>query len=306
MKHSTKIIALVAALLTVNGTAAVAEQKGTSGELLPWVSRLYGVKVGGSAVMPAQQHALKAAHQRGKSHSSFAPLQLPAGISFSLGSETSGQAAVGVSSAYTAAPAEKTSVRMAADTTARFGDYYAILAVDYDLPRPMVGAGEKNRKGSALDVSATAKVKGLATGINYARRNEYQPGVDQKMSTGLPYHIFTTGKGEDAYEQDGYALFFSVGYDVTEKLNMNGTLGYAKVKNRAESDASPESRRWGVDIGASYRLLDNLYYDAHLGYVTLDGPPEAPAPQGNTPLPLASDPAGGNFYHMINQLRMTF
>lgn len=307
MNRSTKIFALAALLLTVNAPAAVAEQKGAGGEFLSWVSRLYGIRAGSSAAISPPKHTLKAAHQRNKVTPSLAPFQLPAGISFSLGSESAGQAQPSVNPLAATSPAEKASSRVATDTTARFGDYYAALAVDYDLPRAAAGIGQKNRKGSALDLAAGTKVKGLDAGIGYARRNDYQPALDQKAASGLPYHIFATGgKGENVYDQDGYALFFSVGYDLTEDLNMNGTLGYARVKNRTESEASLESQRWGLDIGASYRLLDNLYYDAHLGYVTLDGPPESSASAASSPTPAANDPAGGNFYHVINQLRMTF
>jgi len=302
MKGSMKTIALVGLLLAMHATPALAEQKGNSGDLLSWFSRLYGVRVGASEAVPAQKHALKPAHQRSRAISSFSPVLLPSNISFSLGSEASGQAVR--QPAQTAPPAEKNANRVAVDSTFRFGDYYAGLAVDYDLPRPVANVGAKNGRGSSLDLGAGAKVKGLHAGVGLSSRNGYQPDLDQKMASGLPHHIFSTARGENAYEQDGYALFFSLGYDLTEHLNMSGTLGYARVKNRTESDAALESQRWGVDIGASYRLLDNLYYDAHLGYVTLDGAPDAPPPAS---LSAGSDPAGGsNIYHVINQLRMTF
>jgi hypothetical protein len=179
-----------------------------------------------------------------------------------------------------------------------------VLAYDYDLPSPVAGVAPQGRAGSSLSLGAGTSVKGFDAGVAFARRSDYQPELAQKMASGLPHHIFTTAKGDKAaYEQDGYALFFSLGYDLSEHLNMSGTLGYARVKNGSEGEASLESQRWGVDIGASYRLMNNLYYDAHLGYVTLDGPPEGPA-AGSLPSPAsASDPG---MYHVINQLRMTF
>lgn len=303
MKGSMRTVALAALLLAVHATPALAEQKGTSGELLSWFSRLYGVRTGASEAHPTQKHALKPAHQRSRATSSFTPVRLPNNISFSLGSDTAAQALLPLS--QTASPAEKNANRVAVDSTLRFGDYYAGLAVDYDLPRPVASVGPKNSKGSALDLGAGTKMKGLDAGIGLSRRNGYQPDLAQKMAPGLPHHIFATASGENAYEQDGYALFFSLGYDLTEHLNMSGTLGYARVKGRTESAAALESQRWGVDIGASYRLLNNLYYDAHLGYVTLDGAQVAPA---SSPASLSggSDPADGNIYHVINQLRMTF
>ncbi|MBU0945042.1 MAG: hypothetical protein KJ804_15185 [Proteobacteria bacterium] len=54
-------------------------------------------------------------------------------------------------------------------------------------------------------------------------------------------------------------------FQATEKIGLHGALGYAMAA--AEMEGFDNDYGWEVDLGASYKLLDNLTYNLHFGYL---------------------------------------
>lgn len=131
----------------------------------------------------------------------------------------------------------------------------------------------------------------------------------------LPVYIFSPtvgGADLDHYSDNSQALFFYLGYDLTSRLNLRGTMGIAGSKNGGDdSHLLENTRRWGVDFAATYQLLDNLVYQAHLGYVSLDhgGTPAALPRLGGESLPRSAASLDGepsSLYQIGSHIRMTF
>lgn len=132
-----------------------------------------------------------------------------------------------------------------------------------------------------------------------------------------PVYIFSPAASTtsflDHYSEDSQALYFYLGYDLTSRLNLRGTVGIAGPgKGGASEDEFhliEQTRRWGVDFAASYRLLDNLVYQAHLGYVSLDHNRTAVAPSRlgeslSGAATLEGEPS--SLYQIGSHIRMTF
>jgi len=128
----------------------------------------------------------------------------------------------------------------------------------------------------------------------------------------LPVYIFSPTVGGstaflDHYSDDGQALFFYLGYDLTSRLNLRGTMGVAAAKSGDDDlHLLEQTRRWGVDFAATYRLLDNLVYQAHLGYVSLvdhNGVTAAPPRLGEATL---NGEQPSSMYQIGSHIRMTF
>ncbi len=202
-----------------------------------------------------------------------------------------------------------------------YGPYYGASRLDlnrfsdpvspsYPLPHLEESLG--------LSVEAGIKRDDLNAGILYAYRNNYSPLESVAGGASFPGYIFTPTNGafDNALDQERYrdnqAIFFYLGYDLSQQLNLRGTLGLAKTSSLRQEEGGlwlgEQSRRWGVDIAATYKLLDNLVYEAHLGYVNIDeNDPTANRLNGTSDgAPLSSGSAPTSLYHIGSHIRMTF
>ncbi len=132
-----------------------------------------------------------------------------------------------------------------------------------------------------LSLGAGVRHDALSAGVAYARQSG-PPAVEGGGSEGsslFPSFLLTPlgGSQEQAFDgrsPDGHAVFLYMGHSLSQRLNLRGTLGLGKLttvtNNKHLGLLEEQSSRWGVDFTASYRLLDNLMYKAHLGYVNID------------------------------------
>lgn len=153
----------------------------------------------------------------------------------------------------------------------------------------------------------------LSAGLLYAYQNTYSPLTGQSPTASYPMYFFTpTGDGHGAIDGasiDNHAVFLYLGYNLSRQLNLRGTMGLAQTGAGGDDHAlriGESSRRWGVDIGATYRLLDNLVYEAHLGYVSIDEPTSSRLNDDSSAVPHASGAAPDSLYQIGSQIRMTF
>ena len=167
----------------------------------------------------------------------------------------------------------------------------------------------------ALSVEAGMKRDDFNAGFLYAYRNNYSPLESAPGRASYPEYIFSPTNGgldnalDEIPNQDNHAVFLYLGYDLSLQLNLRGTLGLAKTSSRPEEGGSrlgEQSRRWGVDIAATYKLLDNLVYEAHLGYVNIDDAATGQAVGASDGAPLSSGSAPTSLYHIGSHIRMTF
>ncbi|MFH7325454.1 hypothetical protein [Desulfurivibrio sp. C05AmB] len=267
----------------------------------------------------------------GNQSSSLADQALPS--RFALGYYTTGPLAdegdYGLTSSYLARyPGPPTTTGVA---SLGYGSYYGATRIDTNRLAPSglseheslnYFAGQAQDQGLSLSLEAGMSHESLNAGLLYAYQSGYAGSSAATIGGSLPYpaYIFAPLGGPDqaleARGHEGRAVFLYLGYNLSQQLNLRGTLGVAKT-NRGSDEKIPglteQSRRWGLDIAATYRLLDNLVYEAHLGYVSIDD-----APPGAPPIPQlhgASDGAplsssGGQnpdaIYHIGSHIRMTF
>lgn len=62
-----------------------------------------------------------------------------------------------------------------------------------------------------------------------------------------------------------HGLVAAADFQATEDLGLHGALGWAKAADEVQGVDSDYG--WEVDLGASYKLLDNLTYNLHFGYL---------------------------------------
>ncbi|MFH7320638.1 hypothetical protein ACHHRT_08495 [Desulfurivibrio sp. D14AmB] len=174
------------------------------------------------------------------------------------------------------------------------------------------------RSGEKLNLSLEAggRHEDLSAGMLYAYRSSLAQHDPEPGVAPYPIYIFTPMGGYDGSlgerSHDGHAVFLYLGYNLSQQLNIRGTLGLAKTSTRFgdEGNLRPaeQSRRWGVDLAATYRLLDNLVYEAHLGYVSIEDSVVAAASQnaGTDAVPLSSSAPPASLYQIGSHIRMTF
>ncbi len=66
-----------------------------------------------------------------------------------------------------------------------------------------------------------------------------------------------------------HAIVAAADYAVSNQLSLHGAIGWAKA-DEAETATRPlrdDAYGWEYNVGAAYKLLDNLTYEAHFGYL---------------------------------------
>ena len=185
------------------------------------------------------------------------------------------------------------------------------------LPRLDNPAGEN----LTLNLEAGVRKDNLSAGLLYAYQSGYpDPSAASFGTSAYPAYIFAPSLNEASSNADlsgaeGHAVFMYLGYNLSQQLKLRGTFGVART-NGGQEAANPalseQSRRWGLDFAATYKILDNLVYEAHLGYVSLDDGSNIPALDGQehgeagnslSAVPGERDDAA---YHIGSHIRMTF
>ena len=93
-------------------------------------------------------------------------------------------------------------------------------------------------------------------------------------STGIMNNYIYSGMGATASEAGMHAIVAAADYAVSNQLTLHGAIGWAKADeavywNGTNAIATNGSNTygWEYDLGAAYKLLDNLTYEAHFGYL---------------------------------------
>jgi len=93
-----------------------------------------------------------------------------------------------------------------------------------------------------------------------------------------------------------HAIVAAADYAVSNQLTLHGAIGWAKA-DEIQSAGQDDAYGWEYNVGAAYKLLDNLTYEAHFGYLDtgdfFNG-------AGNTP------DVTKNIYVLTHSLTMTF
>ena len=75
-----------------------------------------------------------------------------------------------------------------------------------------------------------------------------------------------------------HAFIVAADYKVSDALTLHGAIGYAEADEAVQTNAAgaavapsyagrDDEYGWEYNIGAAYKLLDNLTYEAHFGYL---------------------------------------
>ena len=67
-----------------------------------------------------------------------------------------------------------------------------------------------------------------------------------------------------------HAIVAAADYAVSNQLTLHGAIGWAKADEKVTSAGTAtldDSYGWEYNLGAAYKLLDNLTYEAHFGYL---------------------------------------
>ncbi len=151
-----------------------------------------------------------------------------------------------------------------------------------------------------------------------------------QMGLGSPFQPFyiwtggTTGLYND-YVAPANVLLLNAGlhvfglfgdYALTDKVSLHGAIGYALADeedwvqhNLGLADSLDNELGWEVDLGAGYKILDNLKYEIHLGWFTPGGMFDDIASQLTTPAaPLrpATTIDTNDVYLVSNHLTLSF
>jgi len=94
-----------------------------------------------------------------------------------------------------------------------------------------------------------------------------------------------------------HAIVAAADYAVSNQLTLHGAIGWAKADEARVYAGQDDSYGWEYNIGAAYKLLDNLTYEAHFGYLaTGDYFKTAPGTTDDTQ----------NIYVLTHSLTMSF
>lgn len=117
--------------------------------------------------------------------------------------------------------------------------------------------------------------------------------------------IFSATANQTAMSTAGaHAIVAAADYAVSPQLTLHGAIGWAKAD---EAEIATYTNRddeygWEYNIGAAYKLLDNLTYEAHFGY--LDTGDFFKTNGGAAGTPINNDEE--NVYLLTHSLTMTF
>jgi opacity protein-like surface antigen len=93
-----------------------------------------------------------------------------------------------------------------------------------------------------------------------------------------------------------HAVIAAADYAVSNQLSLHGAIGWAQA-DEEQAVGQDDEYGWEYNVGAAYKLLDNLTYEAHFGYLDtgdfFNG-------AGNTP------DITENVYVLTHSLTMTF
>lgn len=155
--------------------------------------------------------------------------------------------------------------------------------IDYD-----VNANDEDIDTFAFMVDVGTRMDKLDVGLMYFYASGDDDPSDDDNNAALdgwahdgigddfnPYYILTgdhTGMlGSDEYPDDRnmaaagvHCIGMYSNYLVTEKLTLRGALAYAMADR--ELDDVDDEYGWEIDLGATYKLLDNLSYELRAGY----------------------------------------
>ncbi|MCX5874783.1 MAG: hypothetical protein NT087_00505 [Deltaproteobacteria bacterium] len=92
--------------------------------------------------------------------------------------------------------------------------------------------------------------------------------------TGILNNDIFSGNTASASVAGVHALVAAVDYAVSNQLTLHGAIGWAKADEKVYYNnvgvltaALDDSYGWEYNVGAAYKLLDNLTYEAHFGYL---------------------------------------
>jgi hypothetical protein len=81
--------------------------------------------------------------------------------------------------------------------------------------------------------------------------------------------VFAGGNGVLMSVSGIHALVAAADYKVSDALTLHGAIGWAKADETLDPITTNQDDEygWEYNIGAAYKLLDNLTYEAHFGYL---------------------------------------
>ncbi len=175
-----------------------------------------------------------------------------------------------------------------ADTSAA-ADFPYEIATGLLSPTDGLAKLDQDAKGLNLSLGADLQTGNLEAGLVYFHATGDQPesleddyrAYSQDLDSAFaPMYILTgkfpehgkqsAGSSQDFSQSGLEGIVVHAGYDVNNRLRIKGAFGLAKGNKESKQEAailSEEYYGWEVNLGASYKLLDNLLYEAHFGYL---------------------------------------
>ena len=145
--------------------------------------------------------------------------------------------------------------------------------------RPLAGAdlsASVGRLGKRTDVALSVATSSARLGMLYL----YDANPGSGGEKGMPLLILPRSgasllaNGAEEQPLRTYGLYGDLA--LGDKVGVHWAVGYAALAN-GERDA--KKKAWEYNVGIAYRVLGNLLYEAHFGYMTTDGD-EPPAAEG--------------------------
>jgi hypothetical protein len=152
--------------------------------------------------------------------------------------------------------------------------------VDYDSFGAMVQVGAKF---DALTVSgmyfyaegddnaADSDNNSFLSAAGSGTGSEFEPLY---ILTGRTAGLLNRDQASSAYAADMtnsgvHAFILAADYTVSDRLALHGAIAYAQAdkENKATYLNRDDEYGWEYNVGAAYKLLDNLTYEAHFGYL---------------------------------------
>ncbi len=189
------------------------------------------------------------------------------------------------------------------ELTHNFGDNTA--TVDYDSWGAMLELGAK------MDALTPSLMYFYASGDNNSTDTDNEVFGTNTTTQGVTGSEFTplyilTGRQTGLLNADQYAadtdalsagvhaIVAAVDFAASDRLTLHGAIGWAQAD--AEKAGWDDEYGWEYNVGAAYKLLDNLTYEAHFGYLDTGDFFEGGVAGANTE----------NVYLLTHHLTMTF
>ena len=162
------------------------------------------------------------------------------------------------------------------------------------------------------DINKTAANGGdITNALNYTGVPQAQGTGDQfeplyiltGRSTGILNTDIYSGRTASASAAGMHCIVAAADYAVSNQLTLHGAVGWAKADQNVMVDGAGQlfatnndTYGWEYNVGAAYKLLDNLTYEAHFGYLDT----------GNYFNTNSSTDIYKNVYILTHSLTMTF